>query len=253
MIGRVLLAAVLAGIAAGLLMSAVQQWRVTPLILEAEKYESAAPAHDPSAARSAQATATAEGASTTAREGRSHAAHEHDHGEEWGPADGLERTLYTIAANLVAGVAFALVAAAASILTGLPLTLGNGALWGLAGFAVFTLAPSAGLPPELPGMPAADLFHRQLWWWGTVAATAAGIGLLALGSNILLKGLGIVIMAVPHLVGAPHPESQDTAVPAGLANTFAANTIATSAVFWIVLGVLLGYFLTRAQRQAEPA
>lgn len=246
MIGRVLLAAVLAGIAAGLFMSAMQQWRVTPLILEAEKYETAEPAHDHGTAAETT-TATGQAETSAAAE------HSHDHGDEWGPEDGAERTLYTILANVVAGVAFALVAAAASILTGLPLTLGNGALWGLAGFAVFTLAPAAGLPPELPGMPAADLFARQIWWWATAAATAAGIGLLALGRSTALKALGIAVLALPHLIGAPQPDSHESTVPAGLANTFAANTIANSAVFWIVLGVLLGYFLTRSQRQAEPA
>lgn len=247
MIGRVLLAALLAGIAAGLFMSVIQQWRVAPIIIAAEEYETAEPAHDHGAAAS-QSTATAEG-ETAAAAPDAHA-HDHHHGDEWGPEDGIERTLYTVGANLVAAVAFALIVAAASVLTGLPLTVANGALWGLAGFAVFTLAPSAGLPPELPGMPAADLFARQVWWWSTVAATAAGIGLLALGKNLALKGLGIVIMAVPHLIGAPHPESHDTDVPAGLATTFAANTIATSAIFWIVLGVLLGYFLARGERQA---
>ncbi|MGE0211235.1 MAG: CbtA family protein [Parvibaculaceae bacterium] len=237
MLGRVLLAAVLAGIAAGLFMSAIQQWRVAPIIIEAEKYEKAEPAHQHGAAEAT--TAETQAAAT------------HEHAEEgWGPEDGFERTAYTIAANVVAGVAFALLAAAAAVLTGLPLTLGTGALWGLAGFAIFTLAPSAGLPPELPGMPAGDLFARQVWWWCTVAATAAGIGLLVMLESLALKALGVVIMAVPHLVGAPQPDTHETTVPAGLANTFAANAIATSAVFWIVLGVLLGYLLTRSERRA---
>ena len=29
----------------------------------------------------------------------------------------------------------------------------QGLFWGFAGFAVFTLAPGLGLPPELPAMP----------------------------------------------------------------------------------------------------
>ena len=49
----------------------------------------------------------------------------------------------------------------------------------MAGFAVFMLAPSLGLPPELPGMPAAELGPRQVWWLLTAAATAAGLALLA--------------------------------------------------------------------------
>jgi cobalt transporter subunit CbtA len=235
MIRRVLLAAILAGIAAGLVMSAVQQWRVVPLILEAERYEKAEASHSHG---TAEATATA-----PASQGD----------EEWAPKDGFQRTAYTVAANVIAGVAFALLAAAASLLTGLPVTLGNGALWGLAGFAVFTLAPSAGLPPELPGMPAGDLLARQVWWWATAAATAGGIVLIALTRHIGFKVLAVALMAVPHLAGAPQPQTHASDVPAGLANAFSANVIVTSAIFWLVLGLALGFLLTRAQRQPSLA
>ncbi len=51
MIGRVLLAALLAGIAAGLLMGIIQHWRLTPLILEAEVYEVAEPRPTDAASR----------------------------------------------------------------------------------------------------------------------------------------------------------------------------------------------------------
>ena len=42
-------------------------------------------------------------------------------------------------------------------------------------------------------------------------------------------------------------------MPAGLANAFAANAIAVSAVFWMVLGVSLGFLLARqaAAREAH--
>ncbi|MEI2612914.1 MAG: CbtA family protein [Candidatus Promineifilaceae bacterium] len=39
----------------------------------------------------------------------------------------------------------------------------------------FQLAPAFGLPPELPGMAAADLGARQVWWCGTALATGVGI------------------------------------------------------------------------------
>ncbi len=219
MIRRVVLAAVLAGIAAGLVMSIVQHWRVTPLIVAAEAYETA-----------------------------------HAHGEEnvaWAPADGAERTAFTVVFNVLAGVAFSLVAAAASLIARLPITPDTGLMWGLAGFATFMLAPSAGLPPELPGMAAGELVARQVWWWLAVAATAGGIGLLALTRHIAWKMAAVALIALPHLVGAPHAESTASAVPAGLANAFAANAIAVSAVFWLVLGVSLGYLLTRQSGTQE--
>jgi len=212
MIRRVVLAAVLAGIAAGLVMSAIQHWRVTPLILQAESFE---------------------------------AAHAHDSNDHaWAPADGIERTGFTVLFNVLTGVGFALVAAAASLITRVPITPQTGLMWGLAGFATFMLAPSAGLPPELPGMARGDLASSQAWWWLTVAATAAGIAGLALTRHPAWKAAAVALIALPHLIGAPQA-SGDSAVPAGLANAFAANAIAVSAIFWIVLCVSLGFLLAR--------
>ena len=229
MITRVLLAAILAGIVAGLAVSVVHEWRTTPLILEAEKYETAVPHEPAEAAQAGEAAAAA----------------------TWAPGDGLERTVFTTVFNVLSGVAFALLASAAVLLAGLPLTAGNGALWGLAGFAAFVLAPSAGLPPELPGMPAADLGARQLWWWWTVAATAGGIAVIALVRQIAWKAAAIAFMALPHVVGAPHPAELDAAVPATLVNAFTVNALAASAVFWVVLGVSLGVLLSRGAPAAQ--
>jgi cobalt transporter subunit CbtA len=113
------------------------------------------------------------------------------------------------------------------------------------------LAPSAGLPPELPGMAAGDLAGRQVWWWSAVAATAGGIAAIALTRHLAWKAAAIALIALPHVIGAPHAAG-DSAVPAGLANAFAANTIAVSAVFWLVLGVSLGFLLSR-QTHAQEA
>ncbi len=221
MIIRVLFAAILAGIAAGLVMSLIQHAKVTPLILQAETYENAA------------SVAQSDGHDPTRDE------------DAWAPADGFERTAFTVVTNVVTGAAFALVLAGAALLTGLPLTASNGAFWGLMGFLAFTLSPSAGLPPELPGMPAADLQARQVWWWATVTATGLGIGLLFMMKSIVVKALGIAVIALPHVIGAPHHAESASDVPATLANAFAASSIATAAVFWIVLGVMLGYLLSR--------
>ena len=91
----------------------------------------------------------------------------HDEGEdstEWFPDEGLERTFYTSGSNIVTGVAFALVLVGVFLLRGKPVDLNQGFLWGAAGFVVFSAAPALGLPPELPGMTAATLGSRQLWW-----------------------------------------------------------------------------------------
>jgi len=232
MIGRVLLAALLAGIAAGLIMGAIQHVRLTPFILAAEAFETGETAHDHGTA----ATETAP----------------HTH-EEWAPANGMERTFYTTAATTMAGAAFAALLAGISLLAGIPITARNGAIWGLCGFLAVTLAPAAGLPPELPGMPAGDLTMRQVWWIGTIAATGAGLYLIATRREMWAITAAVVVMALPHLIGAPIASTHETAVPAGLAAAFAANSIAASAVFWCLIGVFLGLATERFAKEVQAA
>lgn len=226
MIGRVLLAALLAGIAAGLVMAVIQHVRLTPLILEAETYEAAGGhSHDTGAAAGAT--------------------EEHQHGEGWMPADGWQRTLSTTVTAMMTGAAFALVLAGISLLTNLKITRQNGFVWGLAGFLAVTLAPAAGLPPELPGMQAADLASRQIWWVGTILATGLGIYLLATRKEVAAQVVAVLIIATPHLVGAPVPVGHDSPVPAHLAASFAANAIAAGAVMWALIGIFLGFAIPR--------
>jgi cobalt transporter subunit CbtA len=119
--------------------------------------------------------------------------------------------------------------------------MNSGILWGAAGFAVFALAPALGLPPELPGMTAAALESRQVWWIGTVIATAIGIGLFTESKTILAKIAALALLAAPHLIGAPHPFLFESNVPAELSAQFAIASLVTSAFFWFVLGGTSGY------------
>ena len=232
---RVLLAAIIAGMIAGAVAGAFQIWRVSPLILAAEVYE-----NQPDAG-----AAHAPGIAGIPAEHGTYA------NEVWAPEDGIERIAYTLLADLIMGVGFALVLAAAVMFTGRGITPQNGVIWGLVGFLVFTLAPTAGLAPELPGMPAADLVARQTWWWGTAIATAGGIGLIVLKKCIPYRTLGAALIAAPHIIGAPHAVSHDSAVPAALAADFAANSLAMMALFWIVLGLTMGWALNRPNMTAE--
>ena len=232
---RIFVAAILAGLISGAALAALQQWRVVPLIIAAEAYETAEP--DAAHAEAGEVVA-----------------HVHDE-DEWAPQDGFERTAYTVAATLFAAIGFALVLAAASVLTGIAVTPLNGVLWGLAGFAAFQLAPSLGLPPELPGMPAAEVLPRQIWWWGTALATAAAIWGIARFRNAAAIIAGIVLVLAPHAIGAPQPEgAHDSDVPAHLAAGFAAASLFAGAGFWLLLGPLYGYVLERVgQRRAGVA
>ncbi len=226
MIKRIAQTAGFAGLLAALLLTLLQILWVTPLILEAETYEKTQPV-------AAQPHEHAPGV----------AAHVHDE-EAWEPEDGWQRTLSTTGGNLVVAVGFALMLAGLFTLRA-PGQTWQGLLWGLAGYAVFCLAPSLGLPPELPGTAAADLVQRQYWWIATAAATAVGLALLVFGGNWPLKLVGAVLLALPHLFGAPQPEVHASLAPEALAQRFVVASLVSNALFWAALGLAAAWLFRR--------
>jgi cobalt transporter subunit CbtA len=225
---NIVVVAALAGAIAGLGMTIAQQLSTVPLILKAEVYEeqSAAPVHE-----HGDAAAPA-------------GAHEHGDGG-WAPADGFERTAFSVLANIVTGIGFALLLVAVSELFGGIRDWRQGVFWGLAGFATFTLAPGLGLPPELPAMPAAELGARQAWWVATALSTAGGIALLVYGRSVLAAIAGVVLLVGPHIVGAPQSLSYDSPIPETLHHSFVVAVVMTTLVFFMLLGGLTGYFRRR--------
>ena len=231
MFRRIFFAAVLAGAVAGLVASAIQQWRVVPLILEAERYE----INEAHAIEHEQDTAPA-------------APHLHELPEgmnPWSPAEGFERTFYTVLATILAGLGFALLIGAVSVFAGIQITLENALVWGLSGFIAFSIMPGIGLPPELPGMVAADLGTRQVWWLGTVLATAGAILVAAKWRNLFGIAIALVLLLAPHIIGAPQAPDVPSDVPAHLATAFAANTLFSSLAFWLTLGAVYGWINRR--------
>lgn len=234
---NIVFTAVLVGIVGGFAVSAMQAFGTTPLILKAETYENAggeAPhSHD------APATTGADAAAVPA----------HEHAEEaWAPADGFERTAYTLAANILTAIGYALVLTGLISLRGTNAGWREGLLWGVAGFAAVMLAPMIGLPPELPGSPAAALEARQIWWLSTVAATAGGIALIAFRREPWAIVLALVLIVAPHVVGAPlPPEGEHALAPLPLERQFIVAATVTSFVFWALLGTLSAFFLKRFQ------
>jgi len=224
MLARTLTVALLAGVLAGALASAAQMVQVVPLILEAEVFEVA----DHSEAAVVEAT--------------------------WSPEDGLERTTYTVMTNFLVGAGFGLLLVGAFVLAemaGRSIDAFRGFLWGLAGFLVFALVPSVGLPPELPGTVAAELPARQLWWTGTAAATALGLGLVAFGRAPWMKALALPIIALPHLIGAPPPSEHGGSASPELAREFVIASLATTGLFWIALGTTSGWLYRRLAGSAD--
>ena len=226
MIKRIAQTAGFTGLAAALLLTLLQSFWVAPLILQAETFE-----HAPAATEVAHEHAA--GA----------AAHTHD-AEAWEPEDGWQRVLSTTGGNLVVAVGFALMLAGLYTLHA-PTRTAQGLLWGLAGYATFVLAPTLGLPPELPGTAAADLAMRQTWWIGTAASTAAGIALIVFGRNWLLKALGVAILVVPHVIGAPQPEVHSMLAPEALEAQFKIASQLTNVVFWLALGLISAWLFRR--------
>lgn len=233
---EILLSAGIAGLFAALLLTLLQIALITPLILQAEAFEGGsaeAPAH------------VHETAEHHSHDGAAHdhaapveTAHSHDHhgADEWQPADGLERTLFTLASNVVMGFAYALLLVGIYVGWRRPSGIAQGLLFGLAGFAVFFAAPGLGLPPELPGTEAAELGARQQWWIVAAMATAVGLALLFMQKNILLRIIGVAIVAAPHLIGAPHPAIEGSLAPAQLQGQFRLATTLGNAAFWLALG-----------------
>jgi cobalt transporter subunit CbtA len=224
MLRRLLTIALVAGLAAGLIATAIQMARVWPLILAAETFEEAAPtqAHHHGAAGDDAAHAALV--------------------EAWAPEDGVERMAYTLLFNLVAGFGFALLVNAGLALartSGRTVDPMSGLFWGLAGFAAFALAPAL-------GMPAADLLARQVWWLATVIATLGGIALIAWPRKAGLALVGLVLLVLPHAIGAPHPDlAEASKVPPALAAQFVAASLVSAAVFWAALGTLSGWLQRR--------
>jgi cobalt transporter subunit CbtA len=216
MLRAIISTGLLAGLIAGLFVTFAQLVRVTPLILEAETYEVAA---------------------AVSGDGHTH--------EAWSPADGIERTLFTALANIIGGIGFALLLVAIFAFRGASTDFRSGINWGLAGFAAFTLAPALGLPPELPGTDTADLLARQTWWLGTVVATGTGLALALLQQQRWVQISGVLLITIPHLIGAPHPSTALSIVPAELAAQFAVASLFTAGLFWVVLGGLCGHFYAR--------
>jgi cobalt transporter subunit CbtA len=242
---RIVLSALLVGALSGLLLSAVQRWQIIPIIDSAERFEKV---------RTPEQT----GPAAQAGQAHDHAAHEsagHVHpAGAWGPAEGAERIGYTVLSNVLTAAGFALLMLAAMSTSLRRAALAKrtavtqldwrcGLLWGLAGYAVFFVAPALGLPPEIPGAAAAPLEARQLWWVLTVVCTAAGLAGAAFGKTHW-RWAALGLLAVPHLVGVPHPATSPFAdhPPAAaaelveLARQFVWATAFANALLWLALG-----------------
>jgi cobalt transporter subunit CbtA len=221
MINRVLAIGLLAGLVAGIITASLQHFVTTPLILAAEVFE-------PPEVPLAEAMPAG-----------------HDHHDmagmsEWKPSDGLQRTAFTSLATVATSAGFALILLAGMLLSGDEITPRRALAWAIGAFVATGLAPSLGLAPELPGSAAGPLLDRQLWWAGTAAATGLALWLLLRPSSIALKLAAVVLIAAPHLIGAPEALEFESKAPAELASRFVAASMTIQAMLWVLSGLAAG-------------
>lgn len=250
---RLFAAALAISLIMGVLATALEYIRVVPLILDAEAFEIDEPAGP-------NETLTVE--------------------PEWAPNDGAERGGFTLLSNCIISLGFSLLLLGMSIIDHDHISTRSGLQRGVAGWVIFMGLPCAGLPPELPGMAAADLTDRQ-WWWvyavvlgvasfriaffllgvlpsrkprGTTAANSRESfdALCHFALQAVILAVAVVVAAIPHLTGAPHPQTtgQDdhgsatnlastrTGPPSEMAAAFAVWCLATAFAYWVCLGVL---------------
>lgn len=218
---RLLAHAAIAGLICGLLLTAVQRVSVEPLLLRAEAIESASDVASPSG---------------------------HAHEAQEAMPSGWRRTALTVAANIVIAVGFAL-------LLGAGMTVSQdsgwraGLVWAAAGYFVFFVAPSLGLPPELPGADSAPLLQRQRWWLLATVLSAAGLWIAVYFDRAIARIFGVGLLVIPHLIGAPLPPIHRSLVPDELCSAFVRATGIANAILWLALGVSMGYFQRRTRRR----
>lgn len=218
MFTRIVTSALFAGALAGLLIALLQYAFVQPVLLHAELYESGTLIHlgaDPVSAVQDVAGFV--------------------------PLRDLLTLLFTMLTYC--GYAFILVALmSVAEERGAIITPRSGMIWGLMGFIAAHLAPAFSLPPEVPGVAAADVLLRQYWWFATVALAAISMWLLAFHFTKIGIGAAVVLLLLPHIIGAPQPVEFIGPVPTEIGALFAARALAVGLAAWVILGAFCAYF-----------
>lgn len=228
MFQKMMTGALIAGIAAGLLAAVLHFAFIQSSILLGEQYETGELVHFAAPEITAQDHDAA---------GHGHEATGHDR------AGTLQRNALTLGFTVLLYVAYGMLLTAGfaiAVQFGKRISAAEGALWGLAGFAAFQLAPGMGLAPELPGSVAADLAARQVWWWSTVLATGLGLVLLAYVRSLVAVIVGVVLIGAPHVIGAPVLDAFYGYAPTELAASYSARVLGVGLTVWVALGWIAG-------------
>jgi cobalt transporter subunit CbtA len=231
MFSRILTSALFAGAAAGLIVALLQLIFVQPVLLHAELYESGELVHFGAEAVSA-------------------------HPELPGVFAELSRDLLSMVFTMLIYTGYAMVMIALMSLAegqGHRVDGRTGVLWGIAGFVAFHFAPGLSLAPEVPGVAAADVTERQIWWFATVAAACVAMWLIAFAGNLISYVVAAVLLMAPHVIGAPEPDVFTGPVPTEIGALFAARAFGVGLAAWVLLGSFAGYFWQKEAKHTEAS
>lgn len=249
---RLIWAALATAVVVGSVQTGVQRWQATPLILAAEVYEA-------QKAETPEPVAPAAHVHAEAAAPHEHA-HSHDHGaaKEWEPENGFERIGWTWVANSLHAFSMALLVFA---VMGVWLYQRGAAVGSLAlaawvaaaGFVSLHLWPSLGLHAEVPGMEAAPLQARQVWWVLAVGSAAGACAVAGFARASWRWLVAAALLALPFVVGAPQlqgdalpgfgPEARAALEQLGAQFIWATTWVALS--FWVSMGVVGGLAFQR--------
>ena len=225
MSAKLLTSAVFAGVVAGLIAALLQFYFVIPTLLEGELFEGGTRIHF-----------VTDGSPQSERGSP-------------GLGSDLGRHLMTIGFNIVTYVGFGFLLLAVMATTEIrgftKITARSGIIWGLAGFIAIQMAPAVGLPPVLPGTIGAEVEARQAWWLGTIVASGLGLWMIAFARGPIAL-VGIVLLAAPQVIGAPHLDTYWGVAPPELSAQFVTFSLGAAAVGWTCLGFFSAWFWTRA-------
>ncbi len=219
MFTRILTSALFAGAAAGLIAALLQLYFVQPVLLHAELYEGGDLVHF-----GTESTVSAI--------------------QDLGGIDPVRDGLSIFFTMLVyCGYALMLVALMSlAEARGAAINARTGLVWGIAGFVAVHLAPGFTLAPEVPGVAAADVYARQVWWFSTVVSAGLALWLIAFVRNWASYGIAIVLLLAPHVIGAPEPDVFTGPVPTEIGALFAARAFGVGMAAWVLVGCLAGHF-----------
>lgn len=230
MFTRLLTSALFAGAASGLIAALLQLWFVQPVLLHAELYETGALLHF-GAESNIAAVQDVSGFDPL--------------------RDGLSIVFTMLVYSGYAMVLLALMALAEE--RGAIITGRTGLIWGIAGFVAVHFAPGFSLAPEVPGVAAADVTARQIWWFATVAMAVVAMGLIGFGKGFAAWAGAAVLLLAPHVYGAPQPEVFTGPVPTEIGALFAARALGVGLAAWVLLGAFSGFIWSRNIGGTDPA